>query len=262
MKAELENIDKMIQQQESFCRQIEAILPKHGQDLISLTPDSDFIRDKVDAVEQALTSDAHGVDAQRRVAEKDGRDLERCGRIITNLGLPQGYQFANLGYAGGDANGANRGNPTKGGNNSNGAQSSSNNPNDSSSDDPSSSNYDTDLIRNYFLPLATSLQSSMSSYTSNLVEIEAHMRVIESSALAQAQQLAQRKSGAQAGGAGDDGSSGFGSGGVDATVRELADTLRGFEASILGVAGAVGECREGVNELVLGKFGGAGAGRY
>jgi nucleoporin p58/p45 len=39
--------------------------------------------------------------------------------------------------------------------------------------------------------------------------------------------------------------------------------LRGFEASILGVAGAVGECREGVNELVLGKFGGgAGAGRY
>jgi nucleoporin p58/p45 len=103
----------------------------------------------------------------------------------------------------------------------------------------------------------------MSAYTSNLVEIEAHMRVIESSALAQAQQLAQRKSGAeQQGGTGDDGEGGFGSGGVDATVRELADTLRGFEASILGVAGAVGECREGVNELVLGRFNGAGAGRY
>ena len=39
------------------------------------------------------------------------------------------------------------------------------------------------------------------------------------------------------------------------SVRELADTLRGFEASILAAAGRVGGCREGVNELVLGRIG-------
>lgn len=251
MKNELENIDKMIQQQESYCKQIEAMMPKHGQDIVSLTPDVDFIRDKVEAVEYALAADAQGVDSQRRVAEQDGKDVERCQRIITNLGLPQGYQFANLGYAGGSS---------VGGAQRPGAQQQPPHPNDQSKDPAAagSGGYDTDLIGNYFVPLARSMEANMRAYANNLVEIENHMRVIESSALSQAQRLAARKSG-----------SGGVESGVDATVRELADTLRGFEASILSVAGTVGECREGVNELILGRVGangngvnGNGFGRY
>jgi nucleoporin p58/p45 len=44
-------------------------------------------------------------------------------------------------------------------------------------------------------------------------------------------------------------------------VRQLADTLRGFEASILAAAGKVGACRENVNELVLGKLAGSQSAR-
>ena len=103
-------------------------------------------------------------------------------------------------------------------------------------EDPST--YDMDLIGNYFVPMATELQKTVNDYAKTLTEIESHMRVMESSAIVQAQQLAQQKNGM-----------GAGQMSSEDTVRELADTLRGFEQSILGVAGVVGECREGVNEF-------------
>lgn len=228
VKQEMEAIDKMIQEQEKYAKEIEAFLPKHGEDVNSIAPDVTFITDKAEDVEQALANDAQGVDAQRKNAERDRKDVERCQRIVTNLSLPQGYQYSGMNSTYGSMYGQQR--PQQ-------PQNSTNNREDSN-------NYDTDLIGNYFVPLAGDLQKTMDAYASNLSEIESHMRVIESSAVHQAQQLAQRKAGV----------GGQQSGG-DATVRELADTLRGFEESILGVASVVGECRDGVNELVLGRVG-------
>jgi nucleoporin p58/p45 len=225
VKQEMEAIDKMIQEQEKLARDIEAFLPVHGEDVNSIAPDVTFITDKADDVEQALAADAQGVEAQRRNTEKDHKDVERCQRIITNLALPQGYQYSGMNSAYGSMYGQQR-------------------PQQPPANREEASNYDTDLIGNYFVPMAVELQKTMDSYASNLSEIESHMRVIESSAVAQAQQLAQRKAGV----------GGHTNG--DATVRELADTLRGFEESILGVAGVVGECRDGVNDLVLGRVGG------
>lgn len=225
VKQEMETIDKMIQEQEKYAKEIEAFLPKHGENVDSLSPDVTFIADKADDIEQALANDAQGVEAQRKNVEKDRRDVERCQRIVTNLALPQGYQYTGMNSAYGNMYGQQRPQqPPSTGNRENG------------------SDYDTDLIGNYFIPMAAELQKAMDAYASNLSEIESHMRVIESSAVAQAQQLAQRKAGVGGQTSGD------------ATVRELADTLRGFEESILGVAGVVGECRDGVNELVLGRF--------
>ncbi|CZT20206.1 uncharacterized protein RCC_06063 [Ramularia collo-cygni] len=229
VRQEMETIDKMIQEQEKYAKEIEAFLPKHADDVASLAPDVLFIADKADDVEQALASDAQGVDAQRKNAEKDRKDLERCTRIVTNLSLPQGYQYSGMNSTYGSMYGQQR------------PQQPPNTTNVSNRED--STNYDTDLIGNYFVPLAAELQKTMDAYASNLSEIESHMRVIESSAVAQAQQLAQKKAGV----------GGQQSGG-DATVRELADTLRGFEDSILGVASVVGECRDGVNELALGRL--------
>lgn len=228
VKQEMEAIDKMIQEQEKYAKEIEAFLPKHGEDVNSIAPDVTFITDKAEDVEQALSSDAQGVDAQRKNAERDRKDVERCQRIVTNLSLPQGYQYSGMNSTYGSMYGQQR--PQQ-------PQNSTNNREDSN-------NYDTDLIGNYFVPLAGDLQKTMDAYASNLSEIESHMRVIESSAVHQAQQLAQRKAGV-----------GGQQNGGDATVRELADTLRGFEESILGVASVVGECRDGVNELVLGRVG-------
>lgn len=230
IKAQLEDIDKIIKQQEDYCRQIEAICPKHGEDIDSLAPDVEYVRSKVDDVEQALISDAQGVEAQRRNTDKDTKDLERCHRVITNLTLPQPYQYS--GSVGVGSLGSMYG-----------AQQRPQQTMTPAGEDPS--NYDMDLIGNYFAPMAMELQKTVNDYAKTLTEIESHMRVMESSAINQAQQLAQQKNG-------------MGGGQVNSedTVRELADTLRGFEHSILGVASVVGECREGVNELVLGRLGG------
>lgn len=231
VKQEMETIDKMIQEQEKFAKEIEAFLPKHGEDVASIAPDVLFITDKAEDVEQALANDAQGVDAQRKNVEKDRKDVERCQRIVTNLSLPQGYQYSGMGASSyGSMYGQQRPQPP--------ASSTRDNREESGS-------YDTDLIGNYFVPLAAELQKTMDAYANNLSEIESHMRVIESSAVVQAQQLAQRKAGVGGGQ----------QNGGDATVRELADILRGFEESILGVASVVGECRDGVNELVLGRVG-------
>jgi nucleoporin p58/p45 len=230
VKQELEAIDKMIQQQEQFCKQIEAFMPKHEEDINSIIPDIDFIKDKADDVEQSLAADAHGVDAQRKNAEKDRKDFERLQRVVTNLALPQSYQYPNLGMSGFNSMYASQQRPQQ--------------PNNAPEGEDGST-YDTDLIGNYFLPLAAELQQTMDAYAGNLAEIESHMRVIEHSTVTQAQHLAQRRAGI---------SSGQQTGGED-TVRDLAATLRGFEESILSVAGVVGECRDGVNELVLGRLG-------
>lgn len=236
VKQQLEQIDKWIQDQERNCKLIEAFCPKHGEDVNSIAPDVEYVRSKADDADQALISDAQGVDAQRRNTDKDTKDLERCQRIVTNLNLPQAYQYSgSMSLGGMGALGSMYGSQQR-------PQQTATVPD---GEDPS--NYDMDLIGNYFAPMAGELQKTVDDYAKTLTEIESHMRVMESSAMAQAQQLAQQRSGM--GGAGSQQSS-------EENVRELADTLRGFEQSILGVAGVVGECREGVNELVLGRLGG------
>ncbi|CAD0109269.1 unnamed protein product, partial [Aureobasidium uvarum] len=102
--------------------------------------------------------------------------------------------------------------------------------------------FDIDLV-GYFGKQAEVMQKTLDSYTSHLAEIEAHLRVVEGSTVQQAHQLAAQRAGGRAGNSADN-------------VRELAETLRGFESGILGAAGLVGSCREGVNELILGKIGG------
>ena len=50
-----------------------------------------------------------------------------------------------------------------------------------------------------------------------------------------------------------------GPGGQEDQVAELAEVLRGFESTILGVASSVGSAREGVTSLQLGEFLGNGS---
>ena len=230
VQKELEAIDKMIQMQEKFCRDIEGFVPKHGDDVESLGRDVNYIREKVEATEQSLGVDAQGVQAQQRVIANDDKDFDRCQRVVDMLQHPQQYHYHGLIYG------------------------STRLPSSTTTtlDAADAEKKDMDLTGNYFTPLATSLKTTLDTYASNLSEIEAHMRVIEHSTQMQAQQLAARRAGV-----GAQQQQGQGS---EETVRELAETLRGFEESILNAAGLVGQCREGVNEVVLGRVG-AGAGR-
>lgn len=213
IKSQLESIDKMIQNQERFCREIEAFIPRHRENMKTLAPDVALIRDKAETTEHALALDAGGVEGQRRILEGDKRDCQRCERVTINLSQPLQYRYTSYGAS----------------------QTSSGADGDFARE--------MDLVGNYLVPMALDLRKTLETYDTNLNEIADHMRVIEQSTVAQAQQLVSKRAGV----GGSQTSSG------DETVRELADTLRGFEASILGAASLVGQCREGVNELVLGK---------
>ncbi|KAK3047042.1 hypothetical protein LTR09_011556 [Extremus antarcticus] len=98
---------------------------------------------------------------------------------------------------------------------------------------------DMDLIGNFFRPMTLAMEQKLAANAQAIAEVEAHMGILEMSATT-------------AGGRGGFGAAGSGLG----SVRELAETLGAFEEGILGAAGVVGQCREGVNELVLGRMGG------
>jgi nucleoporin p58/p45 len=183
-----------------------------------LKPDVELITEKVEAAEGNLSMDAQAVEAEKAVLAKDGKDGERVRRVIDNLRQPREFHYSGFQARGAPGAGTADGSVAR----------------------------DMDLIGNYFVPLTSSLQNTVNAYSGNLAEIEQHLRVIEASAVAQAQHLAAKRAGVRT----DSSQKG------EETVRELAETLRGFETSILGAASQVGQCREGLNELVLGKLGG------
>ena len=231
VQADLEKIDKMIQMQEKYCRDIEGFVPKHGDSVESLGRDVEYIREKVEAAEQSLSVDAQGVQDQQRVLAGDQKDFDRCQRVVDMLRYPQQYHYTGLQY--GQQYGKSWNTTAR-----------------TTQSTTDAEKKDMDITNNYFVPMASTLKQTLDTYAANLGEIEAHMRVIEQSAVGQAQQLAARRAGVQ------------GQKGSDDMVRELAETLRGFEQSILGAAGLVGQCREGVNEVVLGQSGIGGGRRH
>ncbi|KAK1071842.1 hypothetical protein LTR74_002942 [Friedmanniomyces endolithicus] len=220
LQEQFESVDTMIQRQERFCREIQALLQKHEQDILCLPPSVQVVSGLAENVEMLLSRDAQGVQSAKAEASRQRKDFERAGRVAENLMLGAvGYAvpssmvgYGNGGHGGGEAE----------------------------------EGFDTDLIGNYFAPMVTALQGTLEGYAANLADIEGHLGVIEGSAVAQARRLAAKRAGVGSGGAV----------GGDETVRELAETLTGFEQSLLGVAGVVGECREGVEGLVLGRLGG------
>ncbi|KAF4554741.1 Nucleoporin FG repeat region-containing protein [Elsinoe fawcettii] len=92
--------------------------------------------------------------------------------------------------------------------------------------------YDVDLL-GYFTREVQGMDKVAGAYWGALAEVEQHLGVVERSVMDAAR----------------------GGGEETGTVQELAATLRGFEKGILDAAGKVGEVREGVGSLVLGRAG-------
>lgn len=208
IKKSIEQIDNFIKSQEAFASQCEALIPNHSSNIDSVTPDVELINNKVETVELSLENDSREIKAAKDLVNADAKDLTRCVRVIENQNLPSQYHYG----------------PSAG--------------NGASRNRLGDEDYDVDLV-GYFTRQAESMQKTLETFTSNLTEIESHLRVIESSTVQQSQQVAAQRAGAVGG---------------NAAVRELAETLRGFENGILNAAGYVGACREGVNELIVGRM--------
>jgi nucleoporin p58/p45 len=98
-----------------------------------------------------------------------------------------------------------------------------------------------------FSTTADELATTLTKYQNNITEIERHLRGVEASSAQQINSFVAKRSGS--------------SGGREDPVSELAAALREFEHSILGVAGKVGNVREGVQTLQLGGFTGSTNGK-
>ncbi|KAF2861030.1 hypothetical protein K470DRAFT_281783 [Piedraia hortae CBS 480.64] len=95
LRRHFEDTDKMIAKQEEFCRQIQAILGKHQENMDALEPSVDVVKDKLSSVEAKLVEDAQAVMTRKTVAQGDEIDFVRCQRVIENLKLPAHYQMPN-----------------------------------------------------------------------------------------------------------------------------------------------------------------------
>lgn len=217
LKSQIELIDNFIKQQESYASQCEALLPSHSSNMATVAPDVSLIESKVETVELGLENDGRNISAAKETLKTDVKDLTRCIRVIENQSLPSRFHYGPGGLP------------------------STTNQSGSSStglDD----DYDVDLL-GYFSRQADAMQVARATFEQNLADIEAHLGVVERRTAAMIGEVGRDRAGAAAGNGrpGDD------------TVRELADTLRGFEGGILDAARAVGACREGLEDLVVGR---------
>lgn len=213
IKSQIEMIDNFIRQQESYASQCEAMLPSHSSNVATIPADVALIESKAETVELGLENDGRNISAAKETLKTDVKDLTRCMRIIENQSLPSRFHYGPGGLS--SAAGGSAGAVA-------------------GLDD----DYDVDLL-GYFSTQAAAMESARGGFEQNLAEIEAHLAVVE------------RRTQSLIGEVGRDRASGPRSG--DDTVRELADTLRGFEGGILDAARRVGGCREGLEDLMMGR---------
>jgi nucleoporin p58/p45 len=209
LQKEIERVDNFIQQQILFFTQCGAFMPEHGNQLKSIPKDVEFVQQKYETTTVALERDATDISAVKNAVEADIEDARRVFTAIENQKLPLQFQYSTIWpSAPGSQIGVSSGD---------------------------SAFTATDLLP-YFEARSVELGSKLARYKSQLAEIEAHLRTVETSATEQMQRLLRRSSG-------EDGSK--------ERVADLVDAMRTFEEAVLRVAARVGEAREGVIECTL-----------
>lgn len=219
LQKQIEQIDAFIQQQISFKEQCDALMPAHGQNLLSIPADIDFIKSKLDTVELALDNDSSAINTMKGVVQKDAENARVSFRTVENLKLPQ--QFHYTGMWQGASSAVSR------------HAESSNVP-----DGVAAGGRPASLV-SFFSESADEMSKTLGAYRQNISEIEAHLHTVETSTILQTQQAMFQR--------GKDG----GRRSRDDRMRELIAVLKQFEAGIVAVAGRVGGARDGVQELII-----------
>lgn len=229
IQKEIQKIDKGIQAVINQCNDVEAFMPAHGEQLAAIPNDVRFVTRKYDGAADTLSEDAQAVKAVRELVHVDAEQAKLSFKAVDNLKLPAQYHTAGLwrqqqdavAAAAGDAGGAGAG----------------------------SGDSNADLIA-FFSQTADEMDEQLQKFQRNLSEIESHMNAVGGNLVDQLQRAATAR---------NNGTNGTGPGGQEDQVAELAEVLRGFESTILGVASSVGSAREGVTSLQLGEFLGNGS---
>ncbi|KAK7538113.1 uncharacterized protein J3D65DRAFT_602149 [Phyllosticta citribraziliensis] len=220
LQKEIEKYDQFIQDQIQAHDKCAAFIDGRIKESLSYLPsDVEFVNTKVEAVEAALDNDSQAIASLKETFKTDAENARIAFRVIENLKLPAQYH-----YSGSMWNPVQQ--PTK-------AKS------DALSDDDDGN---TDLVA-YFTAQAKDLDKTLETQARLLMEIEQHLRTVESTTMQQLQESMAR-------------------GNVDGVsaretrLRELAQLFQEIQKAILFEAQKVGDCREKVVEASLGQAGG------
>ena len=220
----IEQVDGFILSQMHFAEECDQLMPKIESSFSYMPGDVEFCTKKLDAMQQALESDAGAIDDAKKLLRKDAADARLSFKAIHSLRMPQHFHHPGLWNT-----------PTA-------SQSVGPMAQDGDGDEEGSS----DLV-SYFSKHADDMSKTLDSFKRNIAEVEDYLKGVEANTIQQVQRLQFTR--------GRDG----GQRSADDQVRELAAVLREFESGILGIAGKVGGVREQVQEVML--AGGTGRGR-
>lgn len=212
LQKEICKLNEVILQQIGLKNDCDAIMPKHDEQLAQIPNDVEFCRRKLIAVENASDSDAHAISVVQRFVQTDADHAKLSFKAIDVLKLPAQYHQSGL------------------------WSSSTSNDNRSSANGTG----DAQDIVGFFSATADELANTLDIYQKHILEIEQHLRGVESSSAQQINALVAKRNGSSAG--------------PEDHMEQLTGALRDFESSLLGVAGKVGGAREGVQALQLRKF--------
>ncbi|KAF1810419.1 hypothetical protein P152DRAFT_483882 [Eremomyces bilateralis CBS 781.70] len=214
-------IDNLTAAQIKICETCDAVVPAHRETLDFIPNDAEYVSTKVDAVEAALANDAEAIAALKKIVRQDQEEASNLRGCIDMLKLPTNLQMSGLWhqYLGGQpALGIKAGNAVA---------------------DAVGGGYDEgppDLVK-FFKGRSDEVEKELNVMQGLIGEIEAHLRLVEGRAANEAENLARRGRVQEMD--------------SQAVVRELVQTMQGFEDAVLRVAGRVGGVREKFNEVTM-----------
>ncbi|KAF2395670.1 hypothetical protein EJ06DRAFT_267384 [Trichodelitschia bisporula] len=218
-----EDIQKTIEQIDTFIAahiaasvQCAQMMPRLAEYMSWIPSDVAYLETAQQTVEMALDRDAAAVRDVKALVQRDVEDARRAFAAVENLKLPAQYHYTGVWPSAGV-----QAAPVEG-------------------DGLGSA---TDLMA-YFSTKASELETGLKASAALLAEIEAHLRVVEGSAVEKIERLVRARGGM----VGD---------AVEGSVRlrELSGAMREFEMAVFRVATKLGGAREGVVNVSLGSGG-------
>ncbi|EGE81105.1 nucleoporin NUP49/NSP49 [Blastomyces dermatitidis ATCC 18188] len=248
LKKEIETIDTFILNQIRMCNEVSDILPTISSQGALVPNDVEFVQGKLDTLQEALETDARGIENARNLVTRDAGEAKLAFRALDNLLLPLQYQptAADRWLAPSQQSQSLPGRSIRSGLS---ARHMLALPEDAEADSSLGATGGPTNLVDYFSQRADDMDVVVQKYRKSLKEIEEYLRGVEASL---AQQINDLSSRSRDGGAPSHASA--------TRASELAATLGDVETAILGVAGRVGGVREEVQELVLGPLGIGGHG--
>lgn len=165
---DIENMDKILDQQIRMKNDCSAIMPAHDSQLATIPNDVEFCRRKLIGLDAAMSSDAEAIAKLQKLVSTDFEHGKLSFSAIDNLRLPQQYHIAGVWPP----------KPTSNNNQSQGGGG------------------DSQDIVGYFSSTVDELSATLQKYQKNIGEIELHLRNVESTSAQQVSSLIARRNGA------------------------------------------------------------------